>query len=553
MGERSSIGRRARGVGTATCALSLVCGLIPAAFAASKPDLVEISVSRPPLSRVQGEAFKITDTVKNKGTAKARSSTTRYYLSKDDRRNAGDKRLTGSRSISSLTPGSSSQGQKKVTIPLSTPGGNYFVLACADDLKNVRESNETNNCKASSRKIEIEVRDTTPPEPPSLVGSIPASPANNNSPQITGQAEPGSTVMLFTEPDCSGPPAPGETGTADALGNFEAGAYVADDSTTTFYAAANDASGNLSACSSSSVTYIEDSTAPAAPTGMASNPAATTSASGRNNNNPKILGSAEAGSTVKLFTTSDCSGDPAASGSASTFTSPGISVNVEDNTATTFKATATDAAGNVSPCSSTSVTYHEDSTAPNAPAITLSSPSTTSSTPTKNTAPFLSGPGEPNSLVRIYTNSTCTTFVAQTPASSSGGWSVQVGAQRDGTTTYYATATDFAGNVSACSSPAFNYYTDNTSPFPPSIFGFSPASPNSDPTPEIYGAAEAGSTVRIYLGTCGGTQVGSGSAAAFGGGGITINAASGTNTYFVSATDFAGNQSSCSSATYTRL
>ena len=52
-----------------------------------------------------------------------------------------------------------------------------------------------------------------------------------------------------------------------------------------------------------------------------------------------------------------------ASGTAASFSSPGFAVAVADDSSTTFKATATDAAGNVSSCSS-GTTYVEDSTQP---------------------------------------------------------------------------------------------------------------------------------------------------------------------------------------------
>ena len=82
------------------------------------------------------------------------------------------------------------------------------------------------------------------------------------------------------------------------------------------------------------------------PTGLATNPAST-----GNNNSPKVSGSAEAGSTVKLYTNSACTGAIAGLGSAATFAGPGITVSVADDSTTTFYATATDAAGNVSDCS----------------------------------------------------------------------------------------------------------------------------------------------------------------------------------------------------------
>src|SRR5207237_6656252 len=94
-------------------------------------------------------------------------------------------------------------------------------------------------------------------------------------------------------------------------------------------------------------------------------PLSATPASPANNNSPAISGSAEAGSTVKLYTNASCTSAVAASGTAAAFAS-GLSVAVADNSSTTFYATATDAAGNVSVCSSR-IAYAEDSAAPAAP------------------------------------------------------------------------------------------------------------------------------------------------------------------------------------------
>jgi hypothetical protein len=66
---------------------------------------------------------------------------------------------------------------------------------------------------------------------------------------------------------------------------------------------------------------------------------------------PQIRGSAEAGSTVRLFSGTDCAGSPVASGSAEELNSPGITVQVPQGTVAQFFATATDAAANVSACS----------------------------------------------------------------------------------------------------------------------------------------------------------------------------------------------------------
>jgi hypothetical protein len=103
--------------------------------------------------------------------------------------------------------------------------------------------------------------------------------------------------------------------------------------------------------------FSVDAQAPAAPTVTGSEPA-----SPADDNQPELKGTAEPGSTVRLYATAGCSGTPAATGTAAAFTSPGLTVTVADDSTTQFRATATDLAGNTSPCSSAPLSYVEDST-----------------------------------------------------------------------------------------------------------------------------------------------------------------------------------------------
>ncbi len=89
-----------------------------------------------------------------------------------------------------------------------------------------------------------------------------------------------------------------------------------------------------------------DVTPPSAPQLTSTDPASP-SASGT----PRILGSAEAGSTVKVYAGAACAGAPVATESAAELGSPGISVTVAEGIAAAFSATATDAAHNTSACS----------------------------------------------------------------------------------------------------------------------------------------------------------------------------------------------------------
>ena len=121
----------------------------------TRPDLVETAVSNPPATAARNGTFGVTDTVRNQGTVTAGASTTRYYLSQNQLKGSGDVLLSGSRSMSSLTAGSTSRASVTVRIPAATPLGTYYLLACADDLGAVAEVDETNNCRASTSRVVV--------------------------------------------------------------------------------------------------------------------------------------------------------------------------------------------------------------------------------------------------------------------------------------------------------------------------------------------------------------------------------------------------------------
>ena len=105
--------------------------------------------------------------------------------------------------------------------------------------------------------------------------------------------------------------------------------------------------------------------APAPPTLASTSPS-----SPANDNAPRIAGTAPANSTVRLYATPDCSGVPAAAGSAADFGGPGLAVAVPDDATTTFRGIATNAADVPSDCSSSAITYVEHSSPPRA-ALTI--------------------------------------------------------------------------------------------------------------------------------------------------------------------------------------
>ena len=289
-------------------------------------------------------------------------------------------------------------------------------------------------------------------------------------------------------------------------------------------------------------TCVADTTPPAPP-----NPSSTSPASPANDNNPRIIGTTEGGSTVRLYRTSDCTGGVAGQGSAATFASPGIQVSVSDNTTTTYFATATDAVGNTSDCSTASVDYTEDSTLVGVPQITASVPAS----PANQNSPSIKGTAEAGTTVKLYTNANCTGIAAgQGTAAEFAGSGISITVADDSTTTLFATATNATNNTSACSSLGLTYVEDSSAPADPTLSSSSPPSPSQDNDPEITGAAEDGSTVKLYADpSCAGAMAGQGPADQFASTGITVHVPDSTSTtFFATATDAAGNTSVCSAS-----
>ncbi|HEV8336613.1 MAG TPA: M36 family metallopeptidase [Candidatus Polarisedimenticolia bacterium] len=162
-------------------------------------DLVETSVGNPPASAAPGGSFLISDTAANQGTAAAAGSVTRHYLSTDTVRDGGDLLLGGSRAVAALAVGASSAGTSSVTVPAPTPAGAYFLLACADDLAAVGESDEGNNCRASSAKIQVtrpDLIEASVSDPPAAAGAGSAFPITDTV-QNQGNGSAGGSAVRF--------------------------------------------------------------------------------------------------------------------------------------------------------------------------------------------------------------------------------------------------------------------------------------------------------------------------------------------------------------------
>jgi hypothetical protein len=146
-----------------------------------------------------GTRFSVNDTVQNDGTVPSRASTTRYYLSLDAIKNAGDTLLTGTRNVPTLAVGAVNSGTANVTIPDAAPLGAFYVLACADDRTVVEETDEANNCVASAAILTVTRPDlvagavSNPPSTAARGGKFPVT----DTAQNVGAMGSGSSKMRY--------------------------------------------------------------------------------------------------------------------------------------------------------------------------------------------------------------------------------------------------------------------------------------------------------------------------------------------------------------------
>ena len=345
------------------------------------------------------------------------------------------------------------------------------------------------------------VVDTTAPNAPvisqaiddvgSITGPITSGQTTDDTvPRLVGTSEPFATVNIYEGTTLVG------TGTADGTGNWS---ILLNTTLTTgahsFTAQATDAAGNTSV-SSASFSLTIDTTPPALPVltsilddvGNAATPVANGGLT--NDAQPTLSGTAEAGSTVKIFDNGVQIGSVTAIGGAWSFTpSPALG-----NGSHNLTFTATDAAGNAS-APTAGYVINVDTLAPAAPVISSVIDDVGSVTgpvtgPTNDTRPTLSGTAEANATVRIYDG---ITLVGTVTADASGNWTLPqtTTTLTQGTHNFTATATDAAGNTSVASTVT-TITVDTTAPTAPT------GTFNADGS-VLTGNAEAGSTVSIRL------------------------------------------------------
>jgi len=382
------------------------------------------------------------------------------------------------------------------------------------------------------------VHDGNRPSKPVLVSTTPASPAQSTTPTVRGTADAGTTVRLYADACVTPLGAPTVAVIAAGDKSFSFATSLPANTTTNFRASATDSAGNVSDCSDP-LAYVADSQAPAAPVLTGTVPV-----SPANNLTPTLSGTSEIGVTVRLYAAANCAGSAVATFGPTTVAGFTRSVTAAENATTTFTATATDLAGNLSVCSA-ALTYTHDGSAPTAPVLTGTTPTSPSTT---STTPVINGTfSEPGASIDLFANGSCSGAAIATLSNAPTTFTIGATVLANTTTTFTALARDGIGNASPCSNP-MTYVHDTTGPAAPAITASNPVSPGDSLTPSLSGTAEANSSIKVYTTvTCTGTPV-TGSASASGNfAGIVVTAApDAITTFYATASDALGNPSLCS-------
>ena len=397
--------------------------------------------------------------------------------------------------------------------------------------------------------------DTTPPAAPSAPtllaaddsGTVGDGVTNVRQPRLTATAEAGSTVQLVD-------------GSGNAYGSAVAssgGAFTVKvslplpDGTYRLSARATDAAGNQGPAGQSfSLTIL--ATPPPAPSTLSIVAADVSGPAGSNLTNvrqPRITGTAKAGSTVEILNTSGTPLAVTTAGAGGGYT-VAIAGPFADGTYT-IDAVAIDGAGNSSPLSPT-LTLTIDTTppaAPSAPALLAADDSgAVGDRITDVRQPRLTGMAEAGSTVTLLNGST---VIGTTVATSGGAYTVKPSSPlADGAYTLSARATDAAGNQGTASSPVGLTILDTPPPAPsaPTLLAADDSGAVGDRItdvrqPRLTGTSIANLTVRLV--NASGTVIGTATASSTGAATVTPSTALADGTYVLDlvAVDAAGNLS----------
>ena len=376
---------------------------------------------------------------------------------------------------------------------------------------------------------------------------------NDNTPALSGTAEPGSLVTIYD----------GTTAIGSVQSNADTGAWTfttqaLTDGAHSLSVRATDAAGNVGP-TSNVVAITVDTTAPPTADFVVNNNNGPSDVLVPNNgftndSTPALSGTATANSLVTIYdgTTAIGSTTTNAQGGWS-FTTTTLSDGSHP-----LSITVTDAAGNVSPASAT-VTVNVDTGVPDvAQGVTVNNNEGSSLVPiaaggaTNDATPELTGTAEAGGIVRVYDG---TTLLGSVVAGSNGSWIFTTDTLSQGVHNLSVTVSDAAGNTSA-NSPTLTFTVDSVAPGAATDLVLNndnggtpqPIANNgttNDSTPALSGSAEANSIVIVSDGT---TVLGSTTANGAGAWSFTPTLTDGTHNLSVTVRDAAGNTSAPSAA-----
>ncbi|POT56297.1 Ig-like domain repeat protein [Citrobacter amalonaticus] len=414
-------------------------------------------------------------------------------------------------------------GQPVVDITVDNTGTWSYTLpqALADDTYEftVTASDSNGNTTSASAGFTITI-DTTPPGAPAFFGALDAddNPIDNNQstntsqPQLTGSGTTGDIITLYD----NGKPIGETTVGADGTWEFTPPAALGDGKHI-LTATASDGAGNEGS-ESNSFTLLVDTNAPNAPQILSATIVVGTdnvvlaNGSTTNQETPLLSGTGEPGATIAIYN-NGVELDTVQVNSQGKWTWQPANDLAEGLNVLT--ATATDAAGNVSPVSGVySITIDTVPPAqPDAPLVTDNvAPvvgNVASGGATNDTTPTFSGTGEVGSTIIIYNNNV---EIGRTTVGDNGAWSFTPDALTPDTTYVITTTeTDIAGNISQPSDPV-TLTIDTTAPTDPTIgfatdddsnptSNFNSGATTDDSTPVIHGTGEIGSIITLFNGS----------------------------------------------------
>ena len=399
------------------------------------------------------------------------------------------------------------EGQTKVGEGIADDKGNWSI-ALTTPLDNSQHNftavatDAAGNASDASTPFTLTV-DTQVPDAPELlsvtddvgttISLINGQLTNDARPTLSGTAEAGSTVKIFDGETLLGSVT---VGTNNAWSFTPAGPL--GDGEHTLTVTATDAAGNISPATDGFVINV-DATAPTAPLiaeivdDIGSIQGPVIDGNPTNDTRPTLSGTAEANAVVRIYDGATLVGQVTADGTGK-WTLPQTTTTLDDGVHN-FTATATDAAGNLSPASPV-VSVTVDTIAPGAP----------DSFSVLNNGSTLTGKGEAGSTITVRDGNT---VIGTGVVGDNGNFSVTLTTPKLNGEQLTVTATDKAGNTGAeglatapdttpPAVPVITNVVDNVSDFTGTI---TDGQITNDPTPLVSGTGVANATIMLYSGT----------------------------------------------------